>query len=71
MMNGFTAGDQITFSNLPQGEPVTIISIGVKEGKPVAAMHKTLLSETIFNGLKFEETTPSEFKEKTGTMDKP
>ena len=71
MMNGFTRGDQVTFSNLPLGEPVTIISVGVKEGKPVAAMHKTLLSKTIFDGLQFEETTPAEFKEKTGTMDKP
>jgi hypothetical protein len=71
MMNGSIAGDQVRFSNLPQDEPVTIIALGVKQGKPVAAMHKTLLSQTTFSGLKFEETTPVAFKEKTAIMDKP
>jgi len=48
-----------------------VISLGAKDGKPVAAMQAVQLSRKTLTGLKFEDITPSEFKEKAGGLDKP
>jgi len=70
MMNGSVAGNKIIFYNVPEGESVKVVSVGVNDnGKPIAAMQSTKISRIILEGLKFEETTASDFKEKAGTLD--
>jgi len=71
MMSGFVSGNKVAFRNVPEGESAKIVSISIKDGKPVAAMQTVKLSRTVFEGLKFEETTPLEFREKAGSLDKP
>jgi hypothetical protein len=56
---------------VPEGDSAMIISVSIKDGKHVTAMKTVKLSRTGFEGLKFEETTPAEFKEKAGSLDKP
>jgi len=70
IMPGIVAGNKVVFSNVPEGEEVNVISLGAKDGKPVAAMRAVQISRTTLTGLKFEGITPSEFKEKAGP-DKP
>ena len=71
MMSGSVSGNKIYFRNVPEGEAVTIMSVGVIDGKTVTAKHRTRLSNTVVSELKFEETTPSDFKEKAASLDKP
>jgi len=70
LMNGYVSGNKVIFSNVPEGESAKIISVSIKDGKPVAAMQPVQLSRKTFEGLKFEEITTSEFKQKAGEMDK-
>ncbi len=72
MMTGSVsrAGNRVVFQNVPEGEPARVISVGIKDGKAVSAMENVQLSRTVLSGLKFEETTPADFKEQAGTMDR-
>ena len=70
-MQGSVRGNKIVFKNVPEGETARVISIGMSGGKPVVAVQSVQLSRSVLEGLKFEETTPAEFKEKAGTLDKP
>lgn len=71
MMNGYVLGNKVAFTKVPEGESAKIISVSIKDGKPVAAVQAVQLSKKIFEGLKFEETTALDFKEKAGSLDKP
>ena len=71
MMTGYISGNKVAFQNVPEGEAAKIISVSIRDGKPVAAMQSVQLSRKVFEGLKFEETTAAEFKEKAGGLDKP
>jgi len=71
MMTGYISGNKVAFTNVPEGETAKIISISIKDGKPVAAMQPVQLSRKVFEGMKFEETNAAEFKEKAGSLDKP
>ena len=66
----FTEFHRAQFFHTPEGETAKVISIGVKDGKPVAAMEKVIISRSILTSLKFEETTPSQFREQARSMDK-
>jgi hypothetical protein len=70
IMPGLIAGNKVVFSGVPEGESAKIISISAKEGKPIAAMQSVQLSQATLTGLKFEETTTTDFKQKAGQMDK-
>lgn len=71
MMRGSVTGNKIYFRNVPEGEAVTIMSVGVVDGKAIAAKHRTRLSNTILSDLKFEETSPPDFKAKAASLDNP
>jgi hypothetical protein len=70
MMTGSVAGNKVMFANLPKGETAKVISVGIKEGKAVSAMESVAISRTPLSSLKFEETTPSAFRQQAATMDK-
>lgn len=70
MMTGSVSGNKVMFSNIPEGETARVLSIGVKNGRAVAAMEAVQISRTTISGLKFEETTPEEFREQAAALDK-
>ena len=70
MMTGNTHGNKIIFSNVPEGESARVISVGIQNGKPVAAIEKVQLSKNILTNLKFEDTSPAAFKEEVKGFDK-
>lgn len=70
MMTGYVGGNRVMFSNVPKGEPARVISVGIKDGKAIAAMEKVNLSTTPLTGLQFEETSPASFREQAAMTDK-
>lgn len=52
------------FINMPLGEQVYIIAIGVRNGKVVAAYKETVITKETLTGLVFEETDAGAFKQK-------
>jgi hypothetical protein len=70
MMTGSVAGNKVMFSNLPEGETAKVISVGIKDGKPISAMETVQVAKNAITSLKFEETTPAEFKQQAASMDK-
>lgn len=70
MMTGATYGNQVRFTNVPAGETVRVISVGIQDKKTVAAMQDAVLSGNPLSGLRFEETTPAEFREQAAAMDR-
>ncbi len=71
MMSGRIEGKKIIFRDVPEGEPVKVFSIGVADGKPVAAVQDVRLSRKPLSDLKFEQTTPADIREKAAGLDKP
>jgi hypothetical protein len=70
LMEGMVNGTTVIFPNIPVGETVKVISVGIQDGKPVAATETVQVSSKPFSSLRFESTTPSEFKEEVATLDK-
>ena len=70
-LSGFAVidGTKLIFTNLPVGEPVTIIAIGAKKGKTVGCFKETVISRQIAGNLQFEEINPPAFKEKLKQLD--
>ncbi len=63
MMAGYVAGNNVHFTNVPMGESVKIISIGIdKKGEAVMAMKETKIGKETFTGLLFESTSDSVIK---------
>jgi hypothetical protein len=63
MMRGTISGNRVVFYNIPQGISAKVICIGIQNGKTVAAIKALPEYGTLVNDLKFEETSPKEFKE--------
>lgn len=69
IMTGYESGNRVVFPNIPVGEKVKVISVGIKDGKTVAAMTATETSAAPLSGLRFEQTSPAAFREQAGTLD--
>lgn len=69
MMRGAVSGNRVIFYNVPKGISAKVICVGVQEGKTIAAMGSLPEYGTLLNNLKFEETTPAQFKEGIASMD--
>ena len=71
MMTGYIMGSQVQFSNVPVGESVKIISIGVdKKGETVIAMQETTISKKGLAGLPFEAASANNIKSSLTQADK-
>ncbi len=71
IMLGRPDGNKVVFPNLPIGEPVKIISIGIaKNGERIFAMKDTVVSKEIFNGLTFESSSAPAIKTALVKLDK-
>jgi len=70
MMTGYVTGNKVQFSNVPVGEPVKIISIGVdKKGETVMAMQEIKISKKGLTGLPFESAAAPEIKSSLNKID--
>lgn len=70
MMMGYTSGNRVIFPNLPRGIKAKVISIGIRDGKSVAAMERVPADGNNIGNLKFEETSPASFREQAAMIDK-
>ena len=63
VMWGSVAASQVQFVNVPLGEPVMVISVGINnKGESVMAMKETRISKKLFSGLEFESATAADIK---------
>jgi hypothetical protein len=70
IMQGYENGKMVVFPDIPMGEPVKIISIGIKDGKTIAAMKSIITSTNIMTDLPFEQTSTKIFKDSLKDLDK-
>jgi hypothetical protein len=70
IMQSGERGNYAVFSNVPVGEPVKIISVGVRDGKTMAAVKGTVTANSIFNDLQFELTSSDALKASLSKIEK-
>jgi hypothetical protein len=70
MITGQIINKRIVFFGVPEGESAIVVLMGIQNGKTVSAMQSVNLSKTPLSNLKFEETSPEEFKKQAATIDK-
>ncbi len=70
VMAGQGSGDRVLFPGIPKGMNVKVVSIGVKNGKTIATITPAKVSKDELIKLKFEETTPSDFRKQVASLDK-
>lgn len=59
---------QIQFYNIPEGEPVLLITVAVTIDKVVSNIQALTTSNTVVSNLIFETTTPEQFKQKLQSL---
>ncbi|RXK62597.1 hypothetical protein ESA94_06250 [Lacibacter luteus] len=69
-MTGYFSGNSVVFPNVPEGESVQIISIGIEKGKPIAAISSATIAKLPFSSLNFSETSAEDFKMRVSGLDK-
>jgi len=66
---GYYYGEhQDQFNNIPEGEPVLLITVAVTADKVVSNIHSLTTSNTVISNLVFEPTTPEQFKQKLQSL---
>jgi hypothetical protein len=70
MINGTVSGNRVLFSGMPLGKKARLISVGIRDGKPISVMEPVTISRQVLEGLKFEETSAPAFKEEVSTLDR-
>ena len=70
MMTGFVNGNEVAFQNIPLGEPVKVISIGInKKGETIYSVTHTTTSEEVLKGLQFQTTSAPDLKASLSKID--
>lgn len=70
MMTGYINGNEVAFQNIPVGEPVKIISIGINQkGETVYSVTHTTTSEEVLKGLQFQTTSAPDLKASLSKID--
>jgi hypothetical protein len=69
IVKGYENGKTAIFPNIPMDKPVKIISIGVKNGKTVAAVRSMITNNSIVSDLPFKQTSSSDFKTSLNALD--
>jgi hypothetical protein len=71
IMNGYADGNRVVFNNVPKGENVKVISIGIdKTGKTVYALQPATINTQELSGLEFQSTSAPELKASLSKMDR-
>jgi hypothetical protein len=71
IVKAYENGNMALFSNIPMGEPVKIISIGVKDNKTVTAIKSIITTNEEIQNLSFKSSTTLDFTESLKILDKP
>jgi hypothetical protein len=70
MMTGFVYGNKVSFQNIPAGEAVKLISIGInKKGEAVYSVTKATTGTQELTGIHFESTSAPDLKTALSKMD--
>ncbi len=70
MMTGYINGNTVSFQNIPIGEPVKVISIGINQsGETVYSVTHTTTSEEGLKGLQFQTTSAPDLKASLSKID--
>jgi hypothetical protein len=70
MMTGYIIGNKVQFDNVPVGESVKIISIGVdRKGETVMAMQEIKISKKGLTGMPFESAAAPEIRSSLNKID--
>jgi hypothetical protein len=64
----YHGGHQIQYNNVPEGEPVLLITVAVTTDKVVSNIQARTTSNTVVSNLVFEPTTPQQFKQKLQSL---
>lgn len=64
----YNGGYQIQYNNVPEGEPVLLITVAVTTDKVVSNIQALTTSNTVVSNLVFEPTTPEQFKQKLQSL---
>jgi hypothetical protein len=71
LLNGYISGTKVMFSNVPVGEPVTIVSIGINaQGKAVYSMQKALTGKLLLQGMQYEAADAATLQSSLSKMDR-
>jgi hypothetical protein len=70
MLQGYTSGNKVVFPNLPKGITAKIMCVGIRDGKPVAAVAEVPADGSMIEHLQFEETSPASFREQAAMINK-
>lgn len=70
IMQAGETGNYAVFQKVPVGEPVKIISIGIRNGKTMAVVKNTITGNSIFSDLQFESTTSDYLKNSLSKIEK-
>jgi hypothetical protein len=64
----YNGGQQIQYYNVPEGEPVLLITVAVTTDKVVSNIQALTTSNTVVSNLVFEPTTSEQFKQKLQSL---
>ncbi len=64
LVQGYYRGNKLSYGKIPVGEKVQLVCLCVKNGKMVSCIKSLTTSAHEISDLRFEETTPEQFKEK-------
>jgi len=64
IMQGQWSEGKLYFKNLPKKEPVSIVCIGIRDGKAWYSITETIVEKQVLKNMKFEGTDPEEFRKK-------
>lgn len=65
---GYSCNNKTVFRNIPLGENVTVITIGIKNGKTVCALKKLRTADYDISNLQFVQTDPEDFKSRLRSL---
>jgi hypothetical protein len=68
IQGNYYGGQQIQYYNVPEGEPVLLITVAVTTDKVVSNIQAFTTSNTVVGNLVFEPTTPEQFKQKLQSL---
>ena len=68
LLPSYVYNNKCTFYDIPQGKDVTLITIGIRNGKTVCSMRDIKTGRGDITGMRFEETDPEDFKQRLMAM---
>jgi hypothetical protein len=65
VMPGYIEGREITFSNVPVGETVFLVSLGTVNGKHLCCIKKIIIGQSVVTDIRFTETSAEKFRQQS------